>query len=994
VPGKTKSVLSLLLVCFATALLAQQINFRNISNSLELPSQECYNVLQDSKGYIWICTENGLCRYNGNELKTFDKRNGLQEGAVYFIKEDEKGDLDLITSESRILKLTNNKIEPNRITFDYLAFLKKKSIERQYNISYTLNKNENNDLIVNTQSATYKILKSNAQITNLSEANLFNSDANFILISQTKEDYFIKNKPISVAAYQRKKYNITLDFISKGKKKRISIPFEKNNIPDWRVRICKANGYTFFCLQNNLIKIDSDLNCTILSLSNRIISMHVDKENGLWVGMATSGVNYYKDLNNMKEFQTALPGLSVSSIFKDKEGGVWCTTLEKGVYRSNNVNVIYYPNISNLAKKSILLKSINNVVFISTENDKLLIINKDTYTDKKLNLNKNVDITDVIRYKNDWYFSTKGYVGIADKNYTIKKTVRSKEVNTEVCLYQMDTSATNLYGIGVSSVYKLENKHFVLIGPELNAKGRCLKVLNDSIIYAGCSNGLYKINLNTGTQIKINKINSPVSKIVKTSNGDFYVATKGDGLFKLENDQAIKMELKNCTENTIFLDLAEDKNRILWAATPEGVVKIQTQNNRTQLWRYNVSNGLISNNIEQIAVNDQFLYISSSDGICRISLEKNLSNLTPPRLFISTVAINHKIINYDTKKLLLNHFENSIDIIFDKLSFSTGKKEGLYYKLVGEDEQFELSTNTKLSYNNLPPNDYELIVYALNNDGVRSMDPVRISFKIKLPFWSTPWFITSSLIVFFLLVYFVSKKTIRNVRLKEEEKTRINELISRSQLSALQAQMNPHFIFNAINSIQNYILNKRDEEAYDYLAKFSKLIRMVLNNSRESILPFSVEIETLNLYIELEQLRFSDSFDYRLSIDEEVNLLNIEIPTMLIQPYVENAIWHGLMNLKNERKAVLQINIVIESNFLKVVIEDNGVGRICSNEYKKGNIHHSVAMKLTEQRLEMIHKFENSKTVKVLVSDLYDAEKKACGTKVELFLPLLNQNYG
>jgi tetratricopeptide (TPR) repeat protein len=207
---------------------------------------------------------------------------------------------------------------------------------------------------------------------------------------------------------------------------------------------------------------------------------------------------------------------------------------------------------------------------------------------------------------------------------------------------------------------------------------------------------------------------------------------------------------------------------------------------------------------------------------------------------------------------------------------------------------------------------------------------------------------------------------------------------------AMLAQMNPHFIFNAINSIQNFVLNNKEDEAYNYLTKFSKLIRMILHNSNEELLTLSAEIETINLYISLEQLRFSDSFEYKLSLADTIDADNIEIPTMLIQPYVENAIWHGLMNLKEERKAVLLIDISIENNLLKIVVEDNGIGRERSAEYKKKDMHNPVAMKLTEERLEMIKQSINTNKISITIVDLYDQEKKPSGTRVELFLPMTN----
>ena len=130
--------------------------------------------------------------------------------------------------------------------------------------------------------------------------------------------------------------------------------------------------------------------------------------------------------------------------------------------------------------------------------------------------------------------------------------------------------------------------------------------------------------------------------------------------------------------------------------------------------------------------------------------------------------------------------------------------------------------------------------------------------------------------------------------------------------------MNPHFIFNAINSVQSYILKKKEKEAYSYLAKFSKLIRTVLNNSQEKTLSLRSELETIELYVELEKMRFTNSFDFELDVSENVDIENIQVPTMLIQPYVENAIWHGLMNLEDERKGLLKIDISINDAFLKV----------------------------------------------------------------------------
>lgn len=204
------------------------------------------------------------------------------------------------------------------------------------------------------------------------------------------------------------------------------------------------------------------------------------------------------------------------------------------------------------------------------------------------------------------------------------------------------------------------------------------------------------------------------------------------------------------------------------------------------------------------------------------------------------------------------------------------------------------------------------------------------------------------------------------------------------ELQALMAQMNPHFIFNALNSIQHFILEKGKQEAYDYLAKFSKLVRMVLNNSEDKMVSLQRELELIGLYIELEQLRFTNGFEYQLNISENINPENIELPTMLIQPYVENAIWHGLMNLNNERKGLLKIDINKANEQLKISIEDNGVGRRLAKQFRKDEMHDSKGMRLTERRLQMINAMKDYENTSVNIIDLPNES----GTKVEILLPL------
>lgn len=236
-----------------------------------------------------------------------------------------------------------------------------------------------------------------------------------------------------------------------------------------------------------------------------------------------------------------------------------------------------------------------------------------------------------------------------------------------------------------------------------------------------------------------------------------------------------------------------------------------------------------------------------------------------------------------------------------------------------------------------------------------------------------------SIISISIIAYLIYKQQKQNTIIEKQKSNLLKQKM-------LVSQMNPHFIFNSINSIQNYVLQKKEIDAYSYLAKFSKLIRMVLNNSNKNQILLYEEIDLLKTYIEIEQLRFENAFDYIVEVDDDINEQEFSIPPMLIQPFVENAIWHGIMNIEKERKGKLILKFELVHDLLKITIEDNGIGRLKSQLYKTEN-HQPLAMNLTEQRLSVLHELTNKAGIKITINDLHDKNGNASGTKVEIYLP-------
>ena len=219
----------------------------------------------------------------------------------------------------------------------------------------------------------------------------------------------------------------------------------------------------------------------------------------------------------------------------------------------------------------------------------------------------------------------------------------------------------------------------------------------------------------------------------------------------------------------------------------------------------------------------------------------------------------------------------------------------------------------------------------------------------------------------------------------ESEKTKkeLEHQATELEMQALRAQMNPHFIFNCLSSINRFILKNKTEEASDYLTKFSRLIRMVLNNSKCAFISLEDELETLRLYLEMERLRFKNSFDYSFSYKNAVDVGNIFIPPLLLQPFAENAIWHGLMH--KQEKGFLNFDFRAEENFLMCIITDNGVGREQAEFLKSKSAENqkSMGLKITSERLSLLNSNSNEQTF-FTIEDLTDENGNAIGTSIHL----------
>ena len=344
-------------------------------------------------------------------------------------------------------------------------------------------------------------------------------------------------------------------------------------------------------------------------------------------------------------------------------------------------------------------------------------------------------------------------------------------------------------------------------------------------------------------------------------------------------------------------------------------------------------------------------------------------------------CLNNRQISSVDNTIYISYDEPILDIEFVGLSFKSIGRVKYRYRL-NKTENWQHTDNNQLTLNNIDPGEYKLEIQASNGENEWSHEPALLSINVAYPFWQTTPFIIIASILVLLLLFFINKMVVKRVKNKENLKRQIQSL----RFEALSAQMNPHFMFNSLNSIQNFIMQNEKKASIRYLSKFARLMRMTLNHSQSKNITLQEELSALQLYMDLERLRFDEQFNYNLSVNSEISQENTLIPALLIQPIVENAILHGLRPKKG--LGLVQVEIQHTNGQLMIQISDNGVGRSVSNS-KKRDGHESKGSALTEERITLFAKdFDSPYHYEII--DLKE-DGTAIGTKVEISIPCITK---
>ena len=395
------------------------------------------------------------------------------------------------------------------------------------------------------------------------------------------------------------------------------------------------------------------------------------------------------------------------------------------------------------------------------------------------------------------------------------------------------------------------------------------------------------------------------------------------------------------------------------------------------------------------------LYFWGDNGLDRISPGKLAESYPPSFAYLKSVEINQK--NFplptginDLRELSLRYFQNKITIETGIIDFYTKGGSRIRYKLEEVNENWQVApANYTIRYDGLSPGKYWLVIQASNAANDFNGPEKRLLIHIYPPFWQTWWFRIGGIIligtIFYLLIRWRMKQKFKLQLERSEKEKQMAELKQKGtelEMQALRAQMNPHFIFNSLNSINRFILQNNKGKASEYLTKFSRLVRLILQNSQASLIPLESELESLELYLNLEALRFNYHFDYKISVPKDMDVSALQVPSLILQPYVENAIWHGLMH--KEEKGRLDVEVSEENNHLYFKITDNGIGRekAVAMASKSATKHKSMGLRITAHRIAIL---QNSETLTspVTINDLVNSDGSAAGTEVVIKMPVI-----
>lgn len=729
--------------------------------------------------------------------------------------------------------------------------------------------------------------------------------------------------------------------------------------------------------------------------------------NSFWSIQNKQGVTCIKKIKGIKlTFETYLPDIIINRVYEDKEKNFWFTSKSKGVFLIPNhyINTLHFTKADGLIQEDtrVFYKDKQNTIWAGATQNILYSIQlgvlkkhniplshgaiktevTDICEDKQGNLLVS-NVCDLVLYRKKAGIKGFNFIEIAHPNsIKINGNYKSLSINSEGILLAASSHKLSFYNpkdkTGKISLMSFMSQAVRVHHAFYDRKGNSWIANSDGLnrLIVDSLKGLYQLN---------SLLKEPIAEIAETQDGNLLLASQSKGVFVFNGSDVLQVfSEKDGLASNICHKLFIDNNKI-WVATAKGISQLFYLNKKLTFGRnYTTDDGLLSNEINDVITLNDTIYVASAEGISLI-LNQKTENTNPPPIYITRVQYGDiNILNSVDR--IFNYNQTYLKFNFVAITFQQPEKVTYNYRLNNGDNTWKTNTSGSVDYPALLPGKYTFEIKAKKKNSNWSL-PKTFSFTIKAPFWMQDWFyiIVCSVLITVLaaIVYYFSKRS----RLIKFKKAELQNRMFHLEQQALSALMNPHFIFNALNSIQQFLHNNDNLSANKYLSLFAKLTRQNMEAVMKNSVSLEDELERLKLYLNFEKLRFGNKLKYKIIIPDEINIDELILPPMILQPFVENAIWHGLMLLPNGGEIIITVNLLDENNF-QVLIKDTGIGIDTSKGRKHGQElkHNSKGIQLSIERLQLWTKSKDKK-LDLKIEQLQQNNLLNGGTLVSLILP-------
>ncbi|PKQ61712.1 hypothetical protein BZG02_14910 [Labilibaculum filiforme] len=973
-----------------------------------LPSNIVYDIYEDSRGMVWLATDAGLYEFIGEEILFRKELSRLQGERINSICEDKSGNLWLGAQGVGLCKFNGKKLSV-------------------FKLEATVPENDIECLVIDS----------------IGENLVLGSSAGVFIYKVQNEDLQPVNSSWRKPVFKIRSYQNNFIVNTVAQEENIEFEIESRKLSE-----CNSNSNlpaVKFGIQNNIIELKNilesgkqftlEINATKKIFCD-VVEMESNKNSSFYL------LRYFdKEAEKQKvvklsntilsDFSTekGLDEYFIHSIFLRKGfDDLWIGTHNHGLIQLQNSIFKYLDSsllgIKNSNLQDLLCDESGNVVLVS---EKELILLKDTQVQSRLSVNDFCSkYSSVVNCNNDFLIYKLG----VDKEKLIW-------ISTSVGFFTYEPNQHELRFVGISpansfvfteddellcfwqnklSFYTkkgLLSQKPIFEFPKLANIGISKMIARDTAIWISTrQKGIIQFKNN---EFRIfNKSNSKIHNVLNDilllpdstlvaggNNGLIYkIKSKSNALVVVDSLTSVNGLVGTSIHGIKYLS-----DGSLWCGTNLGVYRFDysswAKNSELKLNFWNSKDGYFDQAGEQSVIDEnQNIWVKTKNRLLKIETGIEKRRLFKSKIRIQSIEISNQAWEPDSTQvenwtqtpiapIIFKYNENDITFTFGIDFCQNVSNVRFRYLLDGFDNKWSnWSNSSEAVFSHLPSGEYTLKVEGKHlSEGITI--PFSVAITVQTPWWKMWWFIALSSLILCGIIYVAMWIYAYFIRKREKARTKQFNRVIGLKMRSLQNQLDPHFIFNSLNSIQSFILEENKEYALGYLSDFSNVLRKKIENANKDFISLSDEIAYLQLYLKLEQMRFSNKFSYKINVNSAINPYKLKLPPMLIQPFLENSIRYGIAGLKTNGN--LQVNFEIEKDgYLRCIIIDNGIGR---KEAKKlhldSNIKcHHKTMTITKDRIKLLNKvLSNGRVYDYTIKDLENEEGCSRGTEVEIGFP-------